>query len=372
MTLKHDTPTQAYAGVAAASAKASPVIECRSLWKIFGDHRIAPAVRKSILAGEIGVEEARCECDCVVAVQDISFSVSRGETFCVMGMSGSGKSTLIRHINRLIEPSSGDVLIDGQSVRRLNARELRVLRATRVGMVFQNMALLPHRTVESNAGLSLELRNIDYRERGEIVERVLEVVGLTGWGGCKLHELSGGMQQRVGLARALVADPEILLMDEPFSALDPLIRRQLQDEFKGLARNMGKTTVFITHDLDEAVRIGDRIAIMKDGRFVQVGTPAEILMHPADDFVASFVKGISRMHVVNADRLMVPVTAFQAETGFAADELETLKSARPDSLLRDLVEIAAEDQRPIAIRHDGRIVGVVSLRTLLEAMRGAD
>ncbi|MEO6986592.1 MAG: ATP-binding cassette domain-containing protein [Paralcaligenes sp.] len=178
MALKHDIPTRAYASAAASSAEASPVIECRALWKIFGDHRIPAAVRKSILAGEIGVEEARCEYDCVVAVQDISFSVPRGEIFCVMGMSGSGKSTLIRHINRLIEPSASDVLIDEQSVRSLNARDIRILRAKRVGMVFQNMALLPHRTVESHAGLSLELRNIDSRERGEIVQRVLEVVGL--------------------------------------------------------------------------------------------------------------------------------------------------------------------------------------------------
>lgn len=367
LALGSTSPMQ-FARGGALPAAAAPVIECQSLWKLFGTERLARQTRAAILSGEIDRAEALERHHCVVSVRDVSFSVQRGEIFCVMGMSGSGKSTLIRHINRLIEPSSGEILIDGQSIRGLGARELRLLRADRIGMVFQNMALLPHRSVQSNVSLSLELKNVDPRERARTVARVLDIVGLAGWGERYPAELSGGMQQRVGLARALAADPEILLMDEPFSALDPLTRRQLQDEFRGLSRQMNKTTVFITHDLDEAMRIGDRIAIMKDGAFVQVGTPEEIVMRPADDFVADFVKGISRTHLITAQRLMVSPEHFIAASGFSREQLETLAPAQPDTSLCDLILQMAQTQTPIAVRHGKPIVGVVTSRVLFEAL----
>jgi glycine betaine/proline transport system ATP-binding protein len=347
----------------------SAVIECRSVWKLFGDKEISSATKARILAGEISREDALHRYRCVISVQDVSFSVTRGEIFCVMGLSGSGKSTLVRHINRLIEPTSGDVFIDGKSVRNLSTTELRKMRAQRIGMVFQSSALLPHRTVASNIGLSLELRNVDPRLRSRTVARVLQTVGLTGWGERNLTDLSGGMQQRVGLARALAADPEILLMDEPFSALDPLIRRQLQDEFKTLSRSMGKTTIFITHDLEEAVRIADRIAIMKDGKLVQVGTPEEIVMQPSDAFVAEFVKGISRRQLITAKRLMVTADDFIAATGLSRQNLDSFPSAQPESSLQVLIEAAACHEAPIAIRSGGKVMGVVTTQALLAALR---
>ncbi|WP_220094830.1 quaternary amine ABC transporter ATP-binding protein [Paraburkholderia hayleyella] len=359
-------------GSLSAGAQAPAIIDCRGIWKIFGAEHLAPDVRQRILAGELDAAQVRSEHGCVMSVQDVSFSVYPGEIFCVMGLSGSGKSTLIRHINRLIEPTAGDVMIDGESICRYNARALRALRSTRVGMVFQNMALLPHRSVESNVGLALELRGVNAAARAQTVAHVLDVVGLGGWAGCQVRELSGGMQQRVGLARALAADPGILLMDEPFSALDPLIRRQLQNEFKSLSRDMGKTTVFITHDLDEAIRLGDRIAIMKDGRFVQVGTPAEIVMQPADGFVAEFVQGISRMNVVQAAQIMLPLAAYLGEMelqGPRAADLAHLPRAQTDSPLHALIDLAVGQQQPIAIYHDGAIAGVVTPRVLLQTVR---
>ena len=221
----------------------------------------------------------------VVGVADVSLSIRPGEIFCVMGLSGSGKSTLVRHINRLLEPTSGEITVDGRDILALSPEDLRAYRNRNISMVFQNFALLPHRSVLDNIAMPLEIRSVNKNLRLAKAQQVLEMVELDGWGNKFAHELSGGMQQRVGLARALAADPDVLLMDEPFSALDPLIRRQLQDEFITLSDVMKKTTVFITHDLDEAVRVGERIAIMRDGKIVQVGTPEEIITAPADDYV---------------------------------------------------------------------------------------
>ena len=249
-------------------------IECRSVWKIFGDR--ANEALAAIRSRGVGKKEVFEEFECVVGVHDVSFEVAEGEIFCIMGLSGSGKSTLIRHVNRLIDPTAGEVLVEGVAVNMLAQEALRELRSRKIGMVFQNMALLPHRSVRDNVALGLELRGVDKATRIAVAESTLERVELAGWGGRFPDELSGGMKQRVGLARALAADPHILLMDEPFSALDPLIRRELQSEFMTLASQMNKTTLFITHDLDEAIRIGHRIAVMKDGALVQIGTPDEI------------------------------------------------------------------------------------------------
>jgi glycine betaine/proline transport system ATP-binding protein len=234
----------------------------------------------------------------VLGIADASFAVMRGEVFCIMGLSGSGKSTLLRHINRLVEPTAGRIRVLGQDVLALDSRALRRLRAERVGMVFQHMALLPHRTVRDNVAYPLEVRGEALSHRWAVSSEKLQLVGLSGYEERFPRELSGGMQQRVGLARALASDPEVLLMDEPFSSLDPLIRRDLQDQFVALSRQLGKTTLFVTHDMEEAIRIGSRVAIMKDGRVVQIGTPAEIVTQPVDDYVRSFVQGIARDRLV--------------------------------------------------------------------------
>jgi glycine betaine/proline transport system ATP-binding protein len=263
-----------------------PVIELESVWKVFGNRSA-----EAIAAARDGVDKRRIleEFGAVIGVADVSLRVERGEIFCVMGLSGSGKSTLVRHVNRLIEPSAGQIRVLGTDVMSLGERELRELRARRIGMVFQNVALLPHRSVRDNVAYPLEIRNEPKAMRWRVSSEKLALVGLSGYEDRYPAELSGGMQQRVGLARALAADAEILLMDEPFSALDPLIRRELQDLFLDLTRRLGKTALFITHDLDEALRLGSRIAILKDGRIAQTGTARDILDHPADAFVRAFV-----------------------------------------------------------------------------------
>jgi len=288
----------------------SAAIVIKDVWKIFGDS--AQSALLDIQNNGLGKAEVLEKHNCVVGVADVSFTVNPGEIFCVMGLSGSGKSTLVRHINRLLEPTAGSIVVNGSDVMALRPAALRRYRNEHIAMVFQNFALMPHRSVLDNIAMPLEIRGVSKNQRLEIASRNLSMVELDGWGNKFAHELSGGMQQRVGLARALASDPEILLMDEPFSALDPLIRRQLQDEFMKLSSIMKKTTVFITHDLDEAVRIGDRIAIMRDGRVVQVGTPEQIVMNPADDYVSDFVAGISRLKVVKAHAVMQPWNASSA------------------------------------------------------------
>ena len=289
------------------------VVELDQVWKIFGDQ--APQAMAAIRSEGIGKQEVLERFDAVVGVKEASFSIPEGEIFCLMGLSGSGKSTLVRHINRLIEPTSGTIRILGEDIGKMGKDELRALRSDKIGMVFQNMALLPHRSVRDNISFALELRGMDAYSRSKIANQTLETVSLHGYGDRLPSELSGGMQQRVGLARALAADPEILLMDEPFSALDPLIRRNLQDEFLKLSAELKKTTVFITHDLDEAIRMGDRIGIMKDGEIVQVGTAEDIVTDPADDYVADFVAGISRLKLVSAGEIMQPLDLYESKSG---------------------------------------------------------
>jgi glycine betaine/proline transport system ATP-binding protein len=341
----------------------SPAIALEGVWKIFGAK--APEALAAIRADGLGKDAVLSRYDCVVGVADASFEVMRGEIFCIMGLSGSGKSTLVRHVNRLIEPTAGSIYIEGVEVGSLPPEQLRRMRAEKIGMVFQNMALLPHRTVRDNVVFALELRGIDAYQRRLTADRVVATVGLTGYGDRYPAELSGGMQQRVGLARALAADPAILLMDEPFSALDPLIRRQLQDEFLRLSEHMNKTTLFITHDLDEAIRMGDRIAIMKDGRIVQIGTPEQIVVAPADDYVADFVKGISRLKLVTAAKVMEPFEAHGRGLDVAACPI-----ARPSTFLDELVDLSVASEHPIIIECDGARVGVVSKAALLRGIQG--
>ncbi len=344
----------------------APAIECRGLWKIFGkrQHEAMAAVRERGL----GKTEVRDEFDCVVGVQDASFQVGEGEIFCIMGLSGSGKSTLIRHVNRLIEPTSGQVFIEGQDINAMGAKALRALRAAKTGMVFQNMALMPHRTVRDNVAFALEVRGVRRDERYAVADRAIATVGLEGWGERYPDELSGGMQQRVGLARAIAADPHILLMDEPFSALDPLIRRQLQDQFMSLAAKMKKTTLFITHDLDEAIRIGDRIAIMKDGALVQIGSPEQIVTAPADEYVADFVGGISNLHLVTAARIMQSLAEHEAEHG--ALDPAGCPRAKPTDDLDRLADLSIDTDHPVLVENDGATVGVVTKRRLLRGIQG--
>ena len=344
----------------------APVIECRSLWKVFGDR--ADEAMKAVLQDDLAKEEVLQRFGCVVGVRDASFSVREGEIFCIMGLSGSGKSTLIRHVNRLIEPTAGDVLIEGINIGELGSKALREVRASKIGMVFQNMGLMPHRTVRENVAFALEVRGMARTERFAIAERAIATVDLAGWEDRYPDELSGGMQQRVGLARAIAADPHILLMDEPFSALDPLIRRQLQTQFMELAAHMKKTTLFITHDLDEAIRIGDRIAVMKDGEFVQVGTPEQIVTEPADEYVADFVAGISKLHLVTAARIMEPLDAYQSRNG-PIDLTGSLR-ARPDDLLNRLADLSIETDAPLAIEDDGKVIGVVTKKALIRGIQG--
>ena len=341
-------------------------IECRDFWKIFGDRQMEALA--AIRSRGIGKSQVLDEFGCVVGVRDVSFDVAEGEIFCIMGLSGSGKSTLIRHVNRLIDPSAGEILVEGVAVNTLAPEALRELRSRKIGMVFQNMALLPHRTVLDNVALGLELRGVDRTARYATAGSTLERVDLAGWDDRYPDELSGGMKQRVGLARALAADPHILLMNEPFSALDPLIRRELQGEFMTLASQMNKTTLFITHDLDEAIRIGHRIAVMKDGALVQIGTPEDIVTNPKDDYVADFVAGISRLNLVTAQKIMEPPEAYATQHGVIDERV--CPRASPDDSLNRLTDLAAGSPHPIIVVADGKTVGIVTGRTLLRGIQG--
>ena len=344
-------------------------IEIKNVWKIFGNN--SKEALNAIQNENISKQEALEKYNSVIGVSDVSFNVKKGEIFCVMGLSGSGKSTLVRHINRLLEPTSGQILINNEDVMKFDAKSLQDLRNKKIGMVFQNFALMPHRSVLDNIAMPLEIRGISKNDRLDAANKILDIVELQGWGNKFAHELSGGMQQRVGLARALAADPDVLLMDEPFSALDPLIRRQLQAEFIKLSKQMKKTTVFITHDLDEAVRVGHRIAIMRDGKVIQIGTPEEIVMKPADGYVADFVKGISRLKIVQAKSIMQPVEKFEKEFGSIGKNLE---SVHENDLLNKLIEKSSIKDEPIlVINNDNKNIGVITQADLLKAVvEGSD
>lgn len=288
-------------------------LEINNLYKVFGED-----TKNALVALKEGKskDDIMQELGNAVALENVNLSINKGETFVVMGLSGSGKSTLIRCINRLIEPTSGKILLEGKNIIEFDSEELRQMRRHRMSMVFQRFGLFPHRSVLENVAYGLEVQGVDKAERAEGAMKWIEIVGLKGWENSKPDELSGGMQQRVGLARALCTDPEILLMDEAFSALDPLIRREMQDELLDLQSKLHKTVIFITHDLDEALRLGDTIAILKDGKVVQIDTPEGILMNPANLYVKDFTQDVNRLKVLTASNAMyAPITVVDSRGG---------------------------------------------------------
>ena len=339
-------------------------IQIQNIWKVFGN--TSKEALDAIQNKNISKQEALEKFNSVIGVSNVSFDVKKGEIFCVMGLSGSGKSTLVRHINRLLEPTSGSILINNQDIMKFSRENLQELRNKKIGMVFQNFALMPHRSVLDNIAMPLEIRGVSKNDRLDAANNILGIVELQGWGNKYAHELSGGMQQRVGLARALAADPEFLLMDEPFSALDPLIRRQLQTEFIKLSKKMKKTTVFITHDLDEAVRVGHRIAIMRDGMVIQIGTPEEIVINPADEYVADFVKGISRLKVVQAKTIMKPLSQVEKKFGKLPNDCEIVHE---NEVLNKLIETSVSKDKPIIVKDKSNTkIGAITQSDLLRAV----
>lgn len=323
-------------------------ISVRSLWKVFGPK--PDSVVGSPLA-DLSRADLLEQTGCVAAVRDVSFDVAPGEVFVVMGLSGSGKSTLVRCLTRLIEPTAGSVLVSGEDILKASPSRLRELRRTRFSMVFQHFGLLPHRRVIDNIAYSLEVNGVKKEVRHKRANEVIELVGLQGYANHYPEQLSGGMQQRVGLARALAVDPEVMLLDEPFSALDPLIRRDMQTEVKRLHRDLGKTMVFITHDLAEALKLGDRIAIMRDGAVVQMGTPAEVVANPADEYVADFVRDVPKSHVLTLGAIARPAAAGESLDGPRLDA---------DTLIRDASPTIADASGPVAVVANGQVVGVVT------------
>ncbi|HZQ89070.1 MAG TPA: betaine/proline/choline family ABC transporter ATP-binding protein [Gaiellaceae bacterium] len=318
-----------------------------------------------IESGDVDLPRAElmAKTGCTIACRDITFEVRRGEVFVVMGLSGSGKSTLVRCLTRLIEPTSGAVGISGVDVVAADAKRLREMRRTKVAMVFQHFGLFPHRTVLDNVAYGLEVQGVERPVRYARARELLELVGLGAVAASYPDQLSGGMQQRVGLARALAVDPEVLIFDEAFSALDPLIRREMQDEVVRLQGRLRKTVIFVTHDLDEALKLGDRIAIMKDGRFVQVGSPADIVGTPADDYVREFVRDVPRGKVLTA--------AFATQPSAAGESPR--ETVRHDQRLGELLPIIFGATGPIGVVDDaGELVGILDRRMAIHVVAGRE
>ncbi|HZF90888.1 glycine betaine/L-proline ABC transporter ATP-binding protein [Streptomyces sp.] len=336
-----------------------PVFSVDGLWKVFGPK--ADRVPADPELAALTAAELRARTGCTAAVRDVTFDVRKGEVFVVMGLSGSGKSTLVRCLTRLIEPTAGTIAIDGEDVRAMDKTRLRELRRHRAAMVFQHFGLLPHRTVLDNVAYGLEIQGMGRAERRAKAAEVIAKVGLDGMEQRRPGQLSGGQQQRVGLARALAVDPEVLLFDEPFSALDPLIRRDMQEEVVRLHREEGRTMVFITHDLSEALKLGDRIALMRDGRVVQLGTPEEIVGSPADDYVREFVRDVPREQVMTVRTAMRPVTAEEATTGPAVS---------PRATVAEAIEAVARSGEPARVMDGPRCLGVVDHEVLLDVVAG--
>jgi glycine betaine/proline transport system ATP-binding protein len=331
-------------------------LSVRNLWKAFGP-------RSDKIIGTPDADLSRAELKektgCVIGVKDVSFDVAPGEVFVVMGLSGSGKSTLVRCLTRLIEPTAGSVILDGEDVTAANESKLRELRRSHVSMVFQHFGLLPHRQVIDNVAYGLEIRGIGKKERRAKAAEIVELVGLAGYETSYPDQLSGGMQQRVGLARALAGDPTMLLFDEPFSALDPLIRRDMQNEVIRLHQEVGKTMIFITHDLQEALKLGDRILIMRDGEIVQVGTPDEVVAAPADEYVRDFVSDVPRSHVLTLRWVMREPR-----------EGEVLEGAvlQADEVIRDAARKVLEADGPVRVYDGDDFVGVVDDEEILRVV----
>ena len=386
-------------------------IEVNNVWKVFGK-RPEAAMRPEYASKSRS--EIRQELGVVVGLRDVSFVVNTGEIYVVMGLSGSGKSTLLRCLTRLIEASAGQICFDGEDIRTFSPKQLEEFRRTKVAMVFQHYGLLPNRTVIDNVAYGLEVRGLEREARHDLAMEAIETVGLEGWEHNYPREMSGGMQQRVGLARALAMNSEVLLMDEPFSGLDPLIRREMQDELNSLQTSLHKTIVFITHDLNEALKIGDRIAIMRDGAIIQEGSPEQIVTLPTDDYVTDFVRDVSRTKVIQAKTIMRepdvvmyerqgPRAALHAMQSYglesvfliahdftlkglltveqakamAAQQNETLEEAAllppsttvPEAYIEEIIPMAAETENPIAvIAENGSLLGEIDRGALLTGM----
>ena len=384
---------------------------CRNLWKVFGNGARDLA---DFIDPDLSREEVLAQTGCVLAVRDVSFYVREGETFVIMGLSGSGKSTLVRCLGRLIEPTRGQVLIDGEDLLAMNKKQLRELRRHKMGMVFQHFGNFPHKRVLDNVVYGLQIQGINKTTQQERAAEVIEMVGLSGWEKRYPHELSGGMQQRVGLARALAVNPQILLFDEPFSALDPLIRRDMQDQLVGLQQLVQKTMVFITHDFLEALKVGDRVAIMKDGEFVQIGMPEELVSNPINDYVRDFTRDVPRSKVITARSVMTPPrvyatadegladlvnklaaqecesavvvdgqdrfigtvhladlpTSWVAHSSVASVMRDSCAVVEPDTRLERLIPLAIYDDAPIAVLDRGRCIGTISREAAMAALVG--
>jgi glycine betaine/proline transport system ATP-binding protein len=336
----------------------TPLIRAQGVWKVFGPQgdRLVGTPDADLPRGEL-----RAKTGCVAAVRDVSMEVWPGEVFVVMGLSGSGKSTLVRTLIRLIEPTAGTIEIAGRDVTAATRAELLDLRRHTSSMVFQHFGLLAHRRVIDNVAFGLEVQGVPKSERLARAAEVLRLVGLEDAANQFPDQLSGGMQQRVGLARAFAVDPKVMLYDEPFSALDPLIRRDMQDEVCRLQEETGKTMVFITHDLPEALRLGDRIAIMRDGRFVQVGTPEEVVGSPADEYVENFVRDVPRSHVLTLRWIMRPLEPGERADGPRLDVRTTVKKAVP---------VISASEQPVYAVENGEVVGVVDRDSVLQAIAG--
>ena len=392
--------------------KSLPTIEVKDLTKVFGKND--KQAMKLLEQGQ-SKDAILKETGCTVGVNRASFSVEAGEIFVIMGLSGSGKSTLVRLINRLIEPTEGSILIDGEDLAKMDKASLRNVRREKLSMVFQQFALFPHRTILQNAEYGLEIQNVPKLERTKRATEALELVGLGNYIHQKPSQLSGGMQQRVGLARALANDPKVLLMDEAFSALDPLIRKDMQDQLLDLQATMQKTILFITHDLDEALRLGDRIAIMKDGVIVQIGTPEEILVNPVNTYVERFVEDVDRSKVLTAQNIMKrpeaifiekhgPRVALERmrESGISSiffidnkrnligyvtadDALKAVKNNINDlkeiirtdgptvgkeTALNDIFSIIYDSPIPVTVVEDGKLAGIIVRGTVIGALAG--
>lgn len=339
-----------------ATDPAGVAVSCRNLWKVFGAK--PQRVIADLEAGR-SKDQVLADTGHVVAVRNVSFDVKVGETFVVMGLSGSGKSTLLRLLPRLIEPTQGEILIDGVEISDMDRRELRELRRHKLSMVFQHFGLLPHRRVLDNVAYGLEIQGVPRAKRHARAREVLAMVNLDGWENHYPGQLSGGMQQRVGLARALAVDPAILLFDEPFSALDPLIRREMQDELLALEVRMNKTLIFITHDFAEAIKLGDRIAIMKDGEFVQVDTPETVVLHPATEYVAEFTQDVPKSKVLTARTIMRDLA------GEPLGKTPVAACAR----LEDLIPMLATSDVVLPVVDEAhQMIGVVDRRAVMEAL----
>jgi len=338
-------------------------ITCKNVWKIFGSNpkNILKNLDRSLSRSEVQEQTGH-----VIAVKDVNFSIEKGETFVVMGLSGSGKSTLVRCISRLIEPTTGEVIVDNEDVIKMNSSELLHMRRHRMSMVFQHFGLFPHRKVLDNINYGLEIRGMDRKKRNERAMEVLSLVGLDGWEDNYPRELSGGMQQRVGLARALAVDPEILIFDEPFSALDPLIRREMQDELLSIQKMVQKTMVFITHDFLEAIKMGDHIAIMKDGEISQIGTPEEIVANPVDQYVRDFTEDVPRYKVLSAGKIMRKEISPSTEKLFKSKTNIILDNVKVDNLIEKIAD--SDTPLPCCCSTSGKLLGEIDRSIVMRSM----